>query len=150
MIRIRVIQKGKLLTTHLKEMKQLQEISKQQLLKIGEKTKDEIINIISQNSKQPASPKGLRNSIKLEPFANGGWGIGNISKLPSYWKAVNWGHGGYSIHTKTANYLRFKDKSGKFIYRKSVYNHRITPMNFVERSIVFLMAQLSTFKLGKK
>lgn len=145
-IRIRVIQKGKPLITHLKEMQTQQKIDKNKFNEIGKKTAEEMINIIEQNSKESASPKGLRKTIKCEFFKDG-WGVGNLNKIPARWKAVNWGHGGYSIHTKTANYLRFKDKSGKFIYRKSVHNHKMSPMNFVERSIVFLMAQLSAFKL---
>lgn len=148
--RITHVQKGKSEHQILVDSKNEETMTKAQLLILGQKTKDEMLSIISQNSKQPASPKGLRNSIKLYPFANGGWGIGKISELPNHWQAVNWGHSGYSIHTKTANFLRFKDKSGKIIYRKSVSGHAITAMNFLERSLVYLSFQLSIFKIGKK
>lgn len=150
MLRIKIIQKGKPLKVHLWEVKQLQDISKAKLLTIGLKTKNEMIKIIDQNSKESASPKGIRNSIKLYPFANGGFGIGLISELPEHWKAQNWGHTGYVINAKNVQYLKFKDKSGRIIYRKVVHNHPIRPINFLEKSIVFLLSHLAAFKIGKK
>ena len=143
---VKHVRKGKSEAQILVESKKEEEMTKVQLLALGQKTKDEMINIISQNSKEPASAHGLRNSIKLYPFAKGGFGIGKISELPSYWKGVNYGHNGYSISTKNANYLRFKNKSGKIIYRKFVKNHSISPMNFIEKSIMYLMIQLSSIK----
>jgi len=139
-------QKGKSEAQILVDSKKAEELIKNRLLVLGQKTKDEMIAIISQNSKQPASAEGLRNSIELYPFANGGWGIGRISELPEHWKAVNYGHSGYGIQIKNAQYLRFKNKEGKIIYRKSVQGHSITAMNFVEKSIMYLMFQLSTLK----
>ena len=143
-------QKGKTEKQIILDSMKAEALSKKQLLEIGVKTKDKMINIISQNSKESASAKGLRNSIKLYPFAKGGWGIGKIDELPKHWQAVNYGHSGYSIFTKNAQYLRFTDKEGKIIYRKSVHGHAITAINFVEKSIVFLLSQLSIFKIGKK
>ena len=146
---VKHVRKGKSEAQILVESKKEEEMTKAQLLALGQKTKDEMINIISQNSKQPASAKGLRNSIKLYPFAKGGWGIGKISELPTHWKAVNYGHDGYGIQVKNAQYLRFTNKEGKIIYRKSVKGHAIKPMNFVEKSIMYLMLQLATLKIGK-
>jgi len=143
---VKHVRKGKTEAQILVQSKKEEEMTKAQLLALGQKTKDEMINIISQNSKEPASAKGLRNSIKLYPFAKGGWGIGKISELPEYWKGVNYGHSGYGIQIKNAQFLRFKDKSGKIIYRKSVKGHAIKPMNFVERSVVFLLLQLGILK----
>ena len=146
---VKHVRKGQSEAQILVESKKEEEMTKVQLLALGQKTKDEMISIISQNSKQPASANGLRNSIKLYPFVKGGWGIGKISELPEHWKAVNYGHSGYGIQIKNAQYLRFKNKEGKIIYRKSVKGHAITAMNFVEKSIMYLMLQLSTLKIGK-
>jgi len=143
---IRHQQKGKSEAQILIQSRKEEEMTKVQLLALGQKTKDEMINIISQNSKEPASANGLRNSIKLYPFAKGGFGIGKISELPEYWKGVNYGHSGYGIQIKNAQFLRFKDKSGKIIYRKSVKGHSISPMNFVEKSVMYLMLKLSSIK----
>jgi len=145
-IQIKHVRKGKSEAQILVQSKKEEAQIKADLLIVGQKTKDNMLNVISQNSKQPASAKGLRNSIKLYPFAKGGFGIGKISELPTHWKAVNYGHSGYGIQVKNAQYLRFKDKSGKIIYRKSVKGHAIKPMNFVEKSIMYLMLQLSAIK----
>lgn len=149
-IQIKYVHKGKTETQILLDSKKDETIIKVQLLAIGHKTKAEMINIIEQNSKESPSAKGLRNSIKLYPFANGGWGLGRIDELPAYWRAQNYGHSGYSIHAKNTKYLRFKDKNGNIIYRKSVHNHPITAMNFLEKSIVFLSFSLSKFGIGRK
>jgi len=143
---IRHQQKGKSEAQILIQSRKEEEQIKADLLIVGQKTKDEMINVISQNSKEPASANGLRNSIKLYPFAKGGFGIGKISELPTHWKAVNYGHSGYGIQVKDAQFLRFKDKSGKIIYRKSVKGHSIKPMNFVEKTVMYLMLQLSSIK----
>ena len=142
---VKHVRKGKSEAQILIQSRKEEEQIKADLLVVGQKTKDEMINVISQNSKQPASTNGLRNSIKLDILTNG-WGIGKISELPTHWKAVNYGHSGYGIQVKNAQYLRFKDKSGKIIYRKSVKGHAIKPMNFVEKSIMYLMLQLSAIK----
>jgi len=143
---VKHVRKGKSEAQILIQSRKEEEQIKADLLVVGQKTKDEMINVISQNSKQPASAEGLRTSIKLYPFAKGGWGIGKISELPEYWKGVNYGHSGYGIQIKNAKYLRFTDKSGKIIYRKSVKGHQISPMNFIEKSIMYLMIQLSSIK----
>jgi len=142
---IRHQQKGKSEAQILIQSRKEEEQIKADLLIVGQKTKDEMINVISQNSKEPASTNGLRNSIKLDILTNG-WGIGKISELPTHWKAVNYGHSGYGIQVKDAQFLRFKDKSGKIIYRKSVKGHSIKPMNFVEKTVMYLMLQLSSIK----
>ena len=142
---VKHVRKGKSEAQILVQSKKEEEMTKVQLLALGQKTKDEMINIISQNSKEPASSNGLRNNIKLDILTNG-WGIGKISELPTHWKAVNYGHSGYGIQVKNAQYLRFKDKSGKIIYRKSVKGHAIKPMNFVEKTVMYLMLQLSSIK----
>jgi hypothetical protein len=147
--RIIHVRKGKSETQILAESKKTELMTKEELLKVGYKTKDEMINIIAQNSKNPSSAKGLRQSIKLDIFPNGGWGIGRIIDLPKYWMAQNWGHGGYTIRAKNAKALRFKDKDGKIIYRQVVHNHPIRPINFVERSILFLEGLLATLKISR-
>jgi len=145
-IRITHKRKGKSDAQIIIESKKEEEMIKAKLLIVGQKTKDNMLNIISQNSKESASANGLRNSIKLDIFPKGGWGIGKISELPEYWMAQNYGHSGYGIQVKNAQYLRFKDKSGKWIYRKSVKGHPIRALNFVEKSIMYLMIKLSSIK----
>jgi len=141
---IRHQQKGKSEAQILVDSKKEEEMTKVQLLALGQKTKDEMINIISQNSKEPASAHGLRNSIKLYPFAKGGWGIGKISELAKWWASLNWG-GNWTITAKNAKVLKFKGKDGKWIYRKSV-NHIQSPINYIERAINYLTGLLTNLK----
>ena len=144
-IQIKHVRKGKSEAQILVDSKKEELLLKNRLLIVGQKTLEHIQTVISQNSKEPASSNGLRNNIKLDILTNG-WGIGKISELPTHWKAVNYGHSGYGIQVKNAQYLRFKDKSGKIIYRKSVKGHSISPMNFVEKSVMYLMLKLSSIK----
>lgn len=139
--------KGKSEAQILVESKKEEELTKAQLLVLGQKTKDNMLNVISQNSKQAASPKGLRNSIKLYPFAKGGWGIGKISELAKWWASLNWG-GNWTITAKNVKVLKFKGKDGKWVYRKSV-NHIQSPLNYIERTINYLTGLLTAFKLRK-
>lgn len=147
-VRIKYVKKGKSEAQILVDSKKEEMITKAQLLAIGVKTKDEMIQIIVQNSKQEASPKGLRNSIKLYPFANGGFGIGKISELAKHWASFNWG-GNWTINAKNVKFLKFKGKDGKWVYRKSV-RHIQNPINYIERSINYLISKLSIFRIGKK
>ena len=144
-IRIRYQKRGKSEAQILVDSKLAETLTKQKLLELGLQTKNEMINIISQNSKEAPSSKGLRNSIKLHPFAKGGWGIGKISELPKWWAIVNYG-GNYIINAKNKV---LKGKTGEWVYRKSV-NHVVSATNYIERSINFLMTKLTMFKLGKK
>jgi len=141
---IRHQQKGKSEAQILIQSRKEEEQIKADLLIVGQKTKDEMINVISQNSKEPASAKGLRNSIKLYPFSKGGWGIGKISELAKWWASLNWG-GNWTITAKNAKVLKFKGKDGKWIYRKSV-NHIQSPINYIERAINYLTGLLTNLK----
>jgi len=137
-------QKGKTEKQILVQSQKEEAQIKAQLLVVGQKTKDEMISIISQNSKNPASANGLRNSIKLYPFSKGGWGIGKISELAKWWASLNWG-GNWTITAKNAKVLKFKGKDGKWIYRKSV-NHIQSPINYIERAINYLTGLLTNLK----
>ena len=114
---------------------------------IGKQTAEHMVNLIDQNSKQEASPKGLRKTIKYEKITDNSWGIGRISLLPAWWAIINYG-GNYIINAKN-KILKFVAKDGKTIYRKSV-NHIVSGINYIERTINFLTMKLSMFKMGKK
>lgn len=152
MFKIKVIRQGKPLKSVIRDSKIKGDLTKRELDKLGYMTLEHMINLINANSKEPTSNKGLRKSIKLEKFPKGGWGIGRIKDLPNYWKSVNWGHSGYSIHAKNAKFLRFKDENGKWIYRKVVHNHAITPMNYIEKTVFYFRNSIKSImsKLKRK
>ena len=134
-IKIRFVTKGKSLKTVIKDAKMLELKTKKELNKLGVITRDKMIEIINQNSKQPASPKGLRKSIKLDFFPKGGWGLGKISDLPAWWTSFNWG-GNWIIRAKNVNFLKFKGKDGQWVYRKSV-RHIQSPVNYIEKTVFY-------------
>jgi len=153
-IRIRVIKKGVPLKVHIKDMENLHLIKKEEFKLLGKQTANAMKETINRNKKSKEGNNELENAIDVEYFPTGskggiGWGVGNIGKLPKHWAAVNFGHNGYSIHAKNAQFLRFKDKNGKIIYRKSVHNHGISPMNFVERTVRWLTIKMAIFKIKK-
>lgn len=147
-ISIKVIHKGKPLNTHILDIKRLHLLTEQNLKTIAIATKDNMISIIDQNSKSPASSNGLRQNLDVHKTTRG-YGIGRITDLPSWWKITNWGHSGYNIFPKNAKALRFKDKNGKIIYRKAVYNKPRTAINFLERGINYLRTLLIAKKTTK-
>ena len=147
-ISVRVIQKGLKPNEIIAKTQHIHVSSKIQLGVIAKRTAEYIVATITQNSKNPPSQGGIRNNMKAEKTATG-YGIGKIADLPDYWLGQNYGHGGYTITAKNVKYLKFKGKNGKWVYRKSVHNHPIRPINFVEKGIVFILSQLATFKIKK-
>lgn len=113
---------------------------------IGKQTAEEMKQIINNNSKQEASPNGLRKTITYEKLTDNSWGVGRISLLPAWWAIVNYG-GNYIINAKN-KVLKFKGKAGEWVYRKSV-NHIVSGINYIERSINWLTAKLAIWKMGK-
>ena len=114
---------------------------------IGKQTAEYMVDLIDQNSKTTALPKGLRKTISYEKITDNSWGVARISSLPRWWAIINYG-GNYIINAKN-KVLKFKGKAGEWVYRKSV-NHIVTATNYIERTINFLTTRLSMFKLGKK
>ncbi len=137
-LRVRITRKGTPIKQIPLKYKKRLDFTKAQVVALGVETQEKFRQIIKSRKKSPGKGK-LESLIKVEYFIDGvSWGVGNIdllNKEAPQWKAVNWGHKGYTIRAKPGKKLRFKDKEGKIIYRTEVHNHAIAPMNFLERTV---------------
>ena len=153
MIRTIITRKGVPLKQIPLNYKKKIELTKMQVRALGIETRDKFREIIRMSKKSP-SRGNLEKLIEVEYFVDGvSWGVGNIALLDKeapYWKAVNWGHKGYTIRAKNKKFLRFKDKEGKIIYRKEIHNHAIHPMNFLERTTWWFKRRVLTLIRGIK
>lgn len=152
MIRVRITKSGVPLRQIPIRFKKKIELTKMQVRALGIETRDKFREIIRRNKKQGRGK--LERLIEVEYFVDGvSWGVGNIDLLDKEfpgWKAVNWGHKGYTIRAKNKKFLRFKDKDGKIIYRKEIHNHAVHPMNFLERTNWWFKRRILTLIKGLK
>ena len=151
MISVKVIKKGKSLKqVELDSIKML-EADQEKVRQLGQSTLNEMHTQIESAIKHPDESTGeLLNNTDLEYFADGvSWGVGNVSKMPIWWRIFNWGHTGYTIKAKNKKCLKFKGKDGEWVYRKSVI-HTHPATNFLEETIHFLDNMISSFKMGGK
>lgn len=150
MIRTTVIKKGKPLNQVILDTRKMLEADKNRVRNLGQLTLNEMHSQIETAIKHPdKSTKKLINSVNLEFFSDGvSWGVGKISELAAHWAAFNWG-GKWTIRAKKGKYLKFKNKEGKWTYRKSV-EHNHPASNFLEKTIHWLDTAISTFRMGVK
>ena len=150
-IRTRITRKGVPLKSVTINYRKRVDLTKAQVIALGIETQEKFRQIIKSRKKSSSQGK-LENLIKVEYFVDGvSWGVGDIELLNKEhpgWKSVNYGHQGYTIRAKEGKMLRFKDKEGKIIYRKEIHNHKVSPMNFVERTAWWFKRRVLTLVKG--
>lgn len=70
----------------------IKRIAHREIQDAGRETARFMRNYIQQNKKRPQAgePTELENSIQHHKLPTG-WGVGEISEMPEYWAAINWG-----------------------------------------------------------
>ena len=89
-VKISVVKKGKPLKSTLTEQVKISTKLRSRFMMLGIQVRDEMKNRIKASIKRPGSTGRLLNSITYEPLKDG-WGVGNTSIMPIYWRAFNWG-----------------------------------------------------------
>jgi len=144
------------------DIKKLTTKIKADVWKLGLATPNKMKDVIKKSKVRPQAgePTELEDSISVDFFGNKGWGVGNLLKLPIYWKAFNWG----SFHMvgkhlpkgafapgnpkpDSSNFRdgRFKKGTGSF---SPIVKKPILPTNFLEKTHFWVASELA--KLHKR
>lgn len=134
---------------------------RQQISDLGDETSQKMKEVIEQNKVRPQAgePKTLEETINVEHFADGGWGVGDINvlnqKVP-YWRAVNFGSahmvgkkvpmgafnpGDPEPNAESSRQGRWKKGDGKHIF---TVKNPIPPMNYIEKTVNFLKLKFAS------
>jgi len=89
-VQIKVTKQGKPLKSLLTEQLKVSSTLRAKFMALGIQVSAEMKNRIRTAIKRPGSTGRLVNSITYEPLKDG-WGVGNTSTMPIYWRAFNWG-----------------------------------------------------------
>lgn len=148
-VKIKVIRKGKPLKAVLEKQLQAGKKLKVTIMTLGFTVRDHMKDVIKRNIKRPGSTGKLVNSITVEPLKDG-WGVGNVSIMPIYWKAFNWGSahmvgkqmpvGGFApgnAKPSQADFRKGRWQKGNGNYAPIV-KKPILATNFLESTVTFL------------
>lgn len=155
--RIEVIKKGKPIRAIISDIKNLDKLTRKQIRGLGDRTKTQMRSIIDKNKLRPQlGERKLENTINVDHFPKGGWGVAKIIDLDKnavYWKAINWGTGGrHPAEGKKVPPGAFKPgeskpdasqfRTGRWLAGAGNYSfypkNPIPAMNYIEKTIHWL------------
>ncbi len=140
-----------------------EETLRKQISDLGDETSEKMKEIIEEGKVRPQAgePKTLEETIKVEHFTDGGWGVGDIDSLNQeapYWRAINFGSfhmvgkkvpvgafnpGDPVPNQESSRQGRWKKGDGPHLF---TVKNPISPMNFIEKTINFLKARFEQLK----